>query len=92
MIEDETPPNWWDPVIFCLRARSLVYGQIMVAAICRDEAANIDDWYKNVQYADRIVLIDTGSADDTADVAQYYAGIHEDFQIIRLYPSTQRAC
>lgn len=60
--------------------------KIMVAAICRDEAVNIDDWYKNVQYADRIVLVDTGSADDTVEVAQYYAGIHEDFQIIRLYP------
>ncbi len=60
--------------------------KVMVAAIMRDEANNIEDWYISVQHADRIVVVDTGSSDRSVELAKYYESIHPDFTVIEMLP------
>ena len=40
--------------------------KICVYAICKNESQFVDRWMKSVSEADQIVVLDTGSADDTA--------------------------
>lgn len=61
--------------------------KVMVAGIMRDEARNIDDWYASVKHADKIVLVDTGSSDDSVALAEYYTSVHPDMTIIRMFPA-----
>lgn len=61
--------------------------KVMVASIMRDEARNIDDWYASVQHADKIVLVDTGSSDDSVALAEYYVGVHHDMTVLRMLPA-----
>ena len=39
--------------------------KIAVYAICKNEIHNVDEWMKNVQEADYICVLDTGSTDGT---------------------------
>lgn len=39
--------------------------KIAVYAICKDEAANVSAFLANVKHADQVVLLDTGSSDET---------------------------
>ncbi len=44
--------------------------KVVVYAICRNEAQFADRWMDSVQEADQVVVLDTGSTDDTADRLQ----------------------
>lgn len=44
--------------------------KVAVYAIAKNESNNIDGWYKNVSNADYVMILDTGSADDTVDKAR----------------------
>jgi len=61
--------------------------KVMVAAICRDEENHIQEWYRNVCGADRILLVDTGSGDRTVEIARSLASDHPDFNIIQMFPA-----
>lgn len=47
--------------------------KIHVAAICRDESKHIIKWLEHVKHADTITLVDTGSEDDTQELALDWA-------------------
>ena len=41
--------------------------KISVAAICRNESANVEQWLSQLSDVDQIIVVDTGSTDDTLD-------------------------
>lgn len=41
--------------------------RICVYAIAKNESQNVDKWYESMKEADEIVVLDTGSTDDTVD-------------------------
>lgn len=44
--------------------------RIAVYAIAKNEANNVKDWYASCMDADEVVLVDTGSTDNTVSIAQ----------------------
>jgi glycosyltransferase involved in cell wall biosynthesis len=44
--------------------------KIALYSICRDEAKHVERWYKSTQQADHHILVDTGSTDDTIEIAK----------------------
>ncbi len=44
--------------------------KVAVYAIAKNESNNIDGWYKNISNADYVMILDTGSSDDTVDKAK----------------------
>jgi len=55
--------------------------KIAVYAIAKNEAANVEGWYESAKEADEIVLLDTGSTDDTFELSKSL-GIKTDQVII----------
>ena len=55
---------------------------ISVCIVCCDEADNIVDCLESVQWADEIVVVDSGSADDTVELARPLATrvVHHDWE------------
>lgn len=49
---------------------------VCVSAICLNESKNILQWLEHVGKADRVVLVDTGSSDNTVQLAVEYAAEH----------------
>ena len=41
--------------------------KICVYAICKNESQFVDRWYESMKEADEIVVVDTGSTDDTVE-------------------------
>ncbi len=39
--------------------------KIVVYAICKNESGFVDRWMDSMQEADRVIVLDTGSTDDT---------------------------
>lgn len=56
--------------------------RVMVCSIARNEANRIRDWYESIKDADTIVLLDTGSTDDTVAIANELAKGHVDFRVL----------
>ena len=50
--------------------RALIVSSLSVILITKNEAANIRDCLQSVAWADEIIVVDSGSADDTADIAK----------------------
>lgn len=47
--------------------------KISACVICRDEENNIDDWLHNVRnFADEIIVVDTGSMDRTQEICKKF--------------------
>jgi len=44
--------------------------KICVYAICKNEEANITEWFSSIKMADNITLIDTGSTDNSVELAK----------------------
>lgn len=44
--------------------------KICVYAICKNEAKNVKDWYESMSEADHIIVLDTGSTDDTVQLLE----------------------
>lgn len=44
--------------------------KIAVYAIAKNESKNLDGWYKNISNADYVLILDTGSDDDTVEKAR----------------------
>lgn len=42
--------------------------KICVYAICKNEAKEAAEWYENMSEADYVIVVDTGSEDDTVDI------------------------
>lgn len=47
--------------------------KVCVYTICKNEEKNIKKWFEHVQDADMVVLIDTGSTDNTLDIIRLFA-------------------
>ncbi|MBC7544226.1 MAG: glycosyltransferase, partial [Candidatus Sericytochromatia bacterium] len=82
----DTPiPDDWQALI----AADVPQPTLAVCLIVRDEATQIDACLQSVQGADEIIVLDTGSVDDTAKVASrwgaqiHYAAWTEDFAAAR---------
>lgn len=56
--------------------------EICVYAICRNEEKFIDRWYNTVKEADSIIVVDTGSEDNTVDLLRSYGVIVHEQKII----------
>ena len=44
--------------------------KVAIYAIAKNESNNLDGWYKNISNADHILILDTGSDDDTVEKAR----------------------
>lgn len=44
--------------------------KVAVYAIAKNESSNLDGWYSNISNADHVLILDTGSTDDTVDKAK----------------------
>ena len=42
--------------------------KVTVYAICKNEANNINKWYNSMKEADEIVVLDTGSTDESISI------------------------
>ena len=49
--------------------------KIVVYAICKDEEENIEMWYSSMKEADEIIVLDTGSADNSIKLLKKYPKI-----------------
>ena len=49
--------------------------KICVYAICKNESQFVDRWYESMKEADEIVVLDTGSTDDTIEQLKKYPRI-----------------
>lgn len=49
--------------------------KLSVIVITKNEAHNIEDCLKSVDFADEIVVFDSGSTDDTVDIAKQYTSL-----------------
>lgn len=49
--------------------------KICVYAICKNESQFVDQWYESMREADEIVVVDTGSTDDTVEKLKACKGI-----------------
>ena len=56
--------------------------KICVYAICKNEEKHIDRWINSLKEADKIVVLDTGSTDNTISLLQKYAPLVEVHQQI----------
>lgn len=56
--------------------------RVMVCSIARNEENRIRDWFESVKCADVIVLVDTGSTDNTVEIAKELAAKHSDFRVV----------
>jgi len=44
--------------------------KVAIYAIAKNESNNLDGWYKNISNADHVLILDTGSDDDTVEKAR----------------------
>ena len=44
--------------------------KICVYAIAKDEALQVQSWYESMKFADHIIVLDTGSTDNTVELLQ----------------------
>lgn len=51
--------------------------KVCMYAIAKDEAKNARDWYNQVSEADKVVVLDTGSSDGTADILRELGAVVE---------------
>jgi glycosyltransferase involved in cell wall biosynthesis len=49
--------------------------KICVYAICKNESQFVDKWYESMKEADEIIVLDTGSTDDTVEQLKKYSDI-----------------
>ena len=56
--------------------------RVMVCSIARNEANRIRDWFESIKEADTIVLLDTGSTDETVAIANELSKSHSDFRVL----------
>mgnify|MGYP003290496004 FL=1 len=49
--------------------------KIVVYAICKNEEENIDMWYSSMKEADEIIVLDTGSTDNSVNILKKYPKI-----------------
>ena len=56
--------------------------RVMVCSIARNEANRIHEWFASIKEADTIVLLDTGSTDNTVAIANELAKKHADFRVL----------
>lgn len=52
--------------------RKLEKNKICVYAICKNESHHVDAWVKSMKEADSVVVLDTGSTDDTVEKLKAY--------------------
>lgn len=55
--------------------------QVSVCCICKNEANRLRSWFESIKEADHIVVVDTGSSDDSLEILSELSDLHPSFGI-----------
>ena len=82
--------QFWVPEYTPDIERTLIMSSLSVILITKNEAANIRDCLQSVAWADEIIVVDSGSTDDTAGIAKEMgAQVIRAYRLARLWPAKE---